>query len=71
VQKERSGKWVIEMNGPHQLYLAMYGRIDTIDNLIKECQMCYCFWKYWHSMKNHRLSLAVVVVYGMYKGCTS
>jgi hypothetical protein len=76
VQKERGSgkqkrKWVIEMNDARQLYLATYGRIDTIDNLVKKCQMYYCCWKYWHSAKNHGLSLAVVVAYGMYKECVS
>jgi hypothetical protein len=47
VGKERGSgkhkrKWVIEMNGARQLYLATYGRINTIDNLIKKCQMYYC-----------------------------
>jgi hypothetical protein len=76
VPKERGSgkqkrKWVIEMNDARQLYLATYGRIDTIDNLIKKCQIYYCCWKYWHSAKNHGLSLAVVVAYGMYKECAS
>jgi hypothetical protein len=67
VQKERGSrkqkrKWVIEMNCVRQLYLPMYGRIDTMDNLIKKCHSWYyCSWKYWHSAKNHGLSLAVVV----------
>jgi hypothetical protein len=76
VQKERGSgkqkrKWVIEMNDARQLYLATYGRIDTIDNLIKKCHLYYCCWKYWHSAKNHGLSLAVVTAYGMYKECAS
>jgi hypothetical protein len=62
-------KWVIEMNDARQLYLATYGRIDTIDNLINKCNMYYCSWKYWHSAKNHGLALAVVTAYGMYKEC--
>ena len=74
VQKERGSrkqkrKWVIEMNDMRQLNLA--GRIDMIDNLINKCQMYYCCWKYWHSAKNHGLSLAVVVAYGMYKECAN
>jgi hypothetical protein len=76
VQKERGSgeqkrKWVIEMNDARQLYLATYGRIDTIENLIKKCQIYYCCWKYWYSAKNHGLALAVVVAYGMYKECAS
>jgi hypothetical protein len=76
VQKKRGSgkqkrKWVIKMNDARQLYLATYGRIDTINNLIKKCQIYYCCWKYWHSAKNHPLLLAVVVAYGMYKECAS
>jgi hypothetical protein len=76
VQKEwgsgkNKRKWVIEMNDARQLYLATYGRIDTIDNMVKKCQVYYCCWKYWHSTKNHGVSLAVVVAYGMYKECAS
>jgi hypothetical protein len=46
-QKERGSgkqkrKWVIEMNDAHQLYLATYGCIHTIGNLIKKCQIYYC-----------------------------
>jgi hypothetical protein len=45
--RKQKRKWVIEMNDARQLYLlVMYGRIDTIDNLIKKCQMYYCCWKY-------------------------
>ncbi len=76
MQKERGmgkqkRKWVIEMNDARQLYLTTYGRIDTLDNLINKCGIYYCCWKYWHSAKNHGLSLAVVVAYGMYKECAS
>jgi hypothetical protein len=35
-------KWVVKMNDVRQLYLATYGWIETIDNFIKKCQMCYC-----------------------------
>ena len=78
-QKERgvgvnNQKWGIEMNNAQQLYLMTYGVIDTIDTidvLIKKCDMYYRSWKYWHSAKNHFLALAVVVAYDMYKECKS
>jgi hypothetical protein len=67
-------KWASEMNDARQLYLpyyttlAVYGRIDTIDSLIKRCHIYYRSWKkYWHSPKNHGLALALVVAYDMYK----
>jgi hypothetical protein len=71
-EKERgrgSGKrkWAIEMNEGRQLYLSSYGRIDTIDSLIKACGMYYVSWKYWHACKLHVQALGVVVAYDMYK----
>jgi hypothetical protein len=60
-------KWAIENNEARQLYLATYGRIDTIDSLIKGCQMFYCSWKYWHASKLHVQVLGLVVAYGMYR----
>ena len=65
-QGNNKRKWVIEINEARQLYSATYGRIDTIDQLIKKCRIYYCTWKYWHSMKNHVLALACVVAYDMY-----
>jgi hypothetical protein len=60
-------KWAIEMNEACQLYLASYGRIDTIDSLIKNCRMFYVSWKYWHACKLHVQALGLVVAYDMYK----
>jgi hypothetical protein len=60
-------KWAIEMNEAHQLYLASYGRIDTIDSLIKNCSIFYVSWKYWHASKLHVQALGVVVAYDTYK----
>jgi hypothetical protein len=54
------------MNDARQLYLASYGRIDTIDSLIKHCGLFYCSWKYWHACKLHVMALALVVAYNMY-----
>jgi len=33
--------WAIEMNESRQLYLAMYGKVDRIDHLIKNCNLYY------------------------------
>jgi hypothetical protein len=63
---EGKRKWVIEMNEARQLYLASYGRIDTIDALIKKCKLYYCSWKYWHSCKLHVQALGLVVAYNMF-----
>ena len=60
-------KWAIEMNQGCQLYLASYGRIDTIDSLIKRCGLYYCSWKYWHACKLHVQALGLVVAYDMYR----
>jgi hypothetical protein len=60
-------KWAIKMNEACQLYLASYSWIDTIDLLIKNCNMFSVSWKYWHASKLHVQGLAVVVAYNMYK----
>ena len=59
-------KWAIEMNQARQLYLASYGRIDTIDSLIKHCNLYYRSWKYWHASKLHVQALGLVVAYDMF-----
>ena len=55
-----------EMNDARQLYLQTYGRIDTLDSLIKKTGCYLRSWKYWHSAKNHCLSMAVVVSYDIF-----
>jgi hypothetical protein len=71
-RKERgAGKnkrsWAIEMNEARQLYLATYGRIDTLDSMICKCNYYYRSWKYWHSPKLHGDAMSVVVAYDMYR----
>ena len=58
--------WGIEMNPARQLYLATYSRIDSIDNLIKNFNIKYCSWKYWHSPMLHGMGLAIVTAYDIY-----
>jgi len=38
---EQKRHWAIEMNQSRALYLSTYGKIDTIDALIKNCNMYY------------------------------
>jgi len=61
--------WTIEMNESRQLYLATYGKIDRIDHMIKNCNMCCRSWKHWHAPMNHAKALAVVAAYDIYKEC--
>jgi hypothetical protein len=59
--------WAIEMNDARELYLATYGAIDTMDHLIKNCDMKYRSWKYWHAAMLLAKTMAIVVAYDMYK----
>ena len=59
------------MNDARQLYLASYGRIDTIDAQIRRCNLNYVSWKYWHSPKLHCDALALVMAYDMYIECAT
>jgi hypothetical protein len=72
VKKQRSvnnnkREWSIEMNHARQLYLKTYYRIDCTDHLIKNCRIFYRTFKYWHSPKNHGLSMTIVTAYDMYR----
>jgi len=66
---ENKRLWGIEMNESRQLYLGSYSRIDSIDHLIKNTNMFYRSWKYWHSPMLHGKALTVVVAYDMYLEC--
>jgi hypothetical protein len=50
---ETKRHWAIELNESRQLYLGSDGRVDTINALIKHCNLYYCSWKYWHASKLH------------------
>jgi hypothetical protein len=65
-RKKNKRKYCIEQNMARLLYLNSYSRIDSIDHMIKNCKLFYVSWKYWHSPKNHALSLAIVTAYDMY-----
>ena len=61
--------WAIEMNESRQLYLSTYGKIDKIDHMIRNCNLYYRTWKYWHAPMNHGKALAIVTAYDMYLEC--
>ena len=65
-RKDKKRKYAIEQNMARLVYLNTYSRIDSIDHLIKNCNLFYVSWKYWHSPKNHALSLAIVTAYDIY-----
>ena len=58
--------WGIEMNEARNLYLGSYSRIDSIDHMIKNCNMKYRTWKYWHSPMLHAMAFAVLTAYDVY-----
>lgn len=67
---ENKRTYVIEQNMARLLYLKSYSRIDSIDHLIKNCNINYRSWKYWHSPINHAKALAIVTAYDIYLECT-
>jgi hypothetical protein len=75
VKKKERGRgaakrlWGIEMNDARHLYLKTYGRIDSIDHMIKNCGLFYRSWKYWHAAMLHAKGLAIVIAYDVYKEC--
>ena len=59
-------RWVIEMNEARRLYLSTYNGIDVLDHHIKQANLFYRTWKYWHAPMNHALSIAIAVAYDVY-----
>ena len=58
--------WVIEMNHARRTYLSTYNGIDVLDHMIKNANLGFVSWKYWHAPMNHALSMAIVVAYDIY-----
>ena len=56
----------IKMNSARNIYLQSYYRIDCMDHMIKNAQLFYRSWKYWHSPMLHGKTMAVVVASDMY-----
>ena len=59
--------WVIEMNHARRLYLSTYNGVDVLDHKIKNANMFYRTWKYWHAPVNHVLAIAIASAYNIYK----
>ena len=57
---------MIENNDARLLYLATYGRVDSIDHLISNLGIKYRSWKYWHAAANHFKALGILVAYDVY-----
>ena len=68
-RKDKKRVYVIEQNYTRLLYLNSYSRIDSMDHLVKNCNLFYTCWKYWHSPVNHAKALAIVTAYDMYLEC--
>ena len=62
--------WGIEMNDARRVYLSTYFRIDVMDHLLKNANLYYRTWKYWHSPVNHAKAIVITVAYDMYLECT-
>ena len=58
--------WGIEMNEARRTYLSNYFRVDVMDHLIKNVNLAYRSWKYWHGAILHAKGMAIVVAYDIY-----
>ena len=58
--------WGIEMNEARRTYLSNYFRVDVMDHMIKNANVTYRSWKYWHGAMLHAKGMAIVVAYDMY-----
>ena len=58
--------WGIEMNEARRTYLSNYFRVDVMDHMIKNANLAYRSWKYWHGAMLHAKGMAIVVAYDIY-----
>jgi hypothetical protein len=68
-RKEFKRQYGIEMNDARDLYLGGYCAVDGIDHLLKNWDIKYCTWKWYHSPMRHAKAFASVMAYQMYREC--
>ena len=61
--------WGIEMNDARRLYLSTYFTIDVADHLLKNANIFYRTWKYWHAPMNHAFAMILVLAHSIYQEC--
>ena len=66
-RKQNKRYYVIEQNLSRLLYFKTYSRIDSIDHMIKNANLKYRTWKYWHVPVNHAKGLAIATAYDIYR----
>ena len=57
------------MNHSRELYLKTYHKVDALDHVMKNCNMTYRSFKYWHAAMIHAKKLAITIAYDMYLEC--
>ena len=65
-QGENKRKWAIEMNHARSLYLQTYNKVDVLDHYVKNTNMNYRSWKYWHAPMLLAKKMAIAISYDMY-----
>jgi hypothetical protein len=62
-------RWVIESNQMRILYLKSYCKLDSVDHMVKNCQMGFVTPKYWLAAAVHFFSFIVVTAFSIYEEC--
>ena len=57
------------MNDARALYLGGYSAVDSIDHLLKNWDISYQTWKWYHSPMRHAKAFSSVMAFQMYKEC--
>lgn len=61
--------WGVENNEARELYLGTYMTVDRLNHYIKNCNLHYVSWKYWHSPRLHFLAMAIATAFDFYQEC--
>ena len=68
-RKDNKLVWAIEDNQGRGTYLSHYYGIDIADHMIKNAQIKFTSWRYWHSPYLHAFAMGVLAAYDMYQEC--
>ena len=61
--------WAIEMNEGREIYVKTYSAVDKVDQMLKEWDLVYICWKWWHAPMRHGKSIGYCMAYNMYCEC--
>jgi len=57
------------MNEGQEIYLKTCSAVDKVDQMLKEWEIFYICWKWWHAPMHHGKAIGYCMAYQIYKEC--